>query len=269
MHRPTITLITAAILILASAGLAFAQSDPGSAMPSASSAAEQGTPSGSSAGSAMPSAKSAGSAMPSGGTAQQPAAAGNGQTAAGKPEGRVAHAAITTDIQQRKPQNHLTTVPNSVRKVYYFTDVRGLQGKTITHRWLYQGKTMAAVKFDIGGNRWRTWSSKTMLAGWTGKWTCETVGPNGNVLNTTTFRYTRGGSLPGGNASSGGASATSGASAGGSGTTTPSGSGSGGNMSSPSAPQSGGSMSMPQNGSASHMPMQQGTPATSSPSPSE
>ncbi|HYW92885.1 MAG TPA: DUF2914 domain-containing protein [Gammaproteobacteria bacterium] len=259
MHRPINTLITAAVLMLVGTGLVFAQSDAGSAMPSASSAAQQ----------SMPSARSAGPAMPSGNAAQQPTASTTSQSAAGKPEGRVAGAAITTDIQQREPQNHLTTVPNSVRTVYYFTDVRGLQGKTITHRWIYQGKTMATVKFEIGGNRWRTWSSKTMLAGWTGKWTCETVGPNGHVLNTTTFRYTRGSSVPTEKGSSAGSSTPPGKPAGESGTTAPSPAGTGGNMSSPSAPESGGSTSMPENTSATHMPMQQGPPAQSSPSPSE
>lgn len=185
MYRLLNIVMIAAAFGLTSPAPALAQTDAGAAMPPASASTGQGMPTSGANSQSMPAEGSGGQAAP---------AATPATTAA--PSGSVAKAAVTTAVINRQPQSDLNNIPNSVNKVYYFTDLHGMKGETVTHRWIYQGKTMATVKLHVGANRWRTWSSKQMLPGWTGDWVCETVGPQGHVLNKTRFRYTRAGAAP-------------------------------------------------------------------------
>lgn len=103
---------------------------------------------------------------------------------------RVALAQFTTAIENREPVDHVTFVGNDVRKVFFYTDLRGLDGQTINHRWLHDGTVMADVTFEVRGPRWRVWSSKELLPDWIGDWTVEIVTAEGEVIAAETFTYT-------------------------------------------------------------------------------
>jgi len=47
---------------------------------------------------------------------------------------------------------------------------------------------MADIPFDIGGDRWRVWSSKRLLPGFEGTWTVQVV-KDGKVLTSRSFQY--------------------------------------------------------------------------------
>ena len=98
-------------------------------------------------------------------------------------------AQFTTGIEDREPVDQITFVPNDVHKIFFFSDLRGLAGQTVRHRWIYDGKTMAEVSFDVRGPRWRIWSSKELLPDWIGNWTVEIVTADDEVLATETFTY--------------------------------------------------------------------------------
>jgi hypothetical protein len=104
--------------------------------------------------------------------------------------GNVARAVFTTGIEDREPVDDLATLPSSQERVYFFSDLRNLEGQIITHRWEYNGKVMAEVKFQVGGPRWRTWSSKKLLPEWTGHWTVIVTDENGWPLKASMFEYT-------------------------------------------------------------------------------
>lgn len=101
----------------------------------------------------------------------------------------VARAVFTTAIQDREPVNAITSLPTDQDRVYFFTDLRGMGGQKVTHRWLYQGKTMGEVSFPVGGPRWRVWSSKTLLPQWAGEWRVEVLDGAGNKLDEAAFTY--------------------------------------------------------------------------------
>jgi hypothetical protein len=84
-------------------------------------------------------------------------------------------AQFTTGIENREPIDQITFVGNDARKVFFFTDLRGLEGRTVVHRWIYDGRVMAEVEFEVRGPRWRVWSSKDLLPDWIGDWTVEVV----------------------------------------------------------------------------------------------
>jgi len=104
--------------------------------------------------------------------------------------GRVARSAFTQTIIAREPQDQIISLSNDQDAVYYFTEIRGMSGQEITHRWLYNNKVMAEVRFQIGSNRWRVWSKKYLVDGWTGLWTVEVVDQTGTVIHTDIFTYT-------------------------------------------------------------------------------
>ncbi len=98
-------------------------------------------------------------------------------------------AQFTTAIEDREPIDQVTFVSSERRKIYLFSDLRGLSGQTVTHRWLFAGKIMAEIPFEIRGPRWRVWSSKALREDWLGDWTVEIVGGDGEVIAAETFTY--------------------------------------------------------------------------------
>ena len=105
-------------------------------------------------------------------------------------EARVALAQFTTAIENREPVDQVTFVANDVEKVFFYTDLRGLEGQTISHRWLHGGTVVANVPFDVKGSRWRVWSSKKLLPDLIGDWTVEIVTGEGEVIAAEPFTFT-------------------------------------------------------------------------------
>lgn len=103
--------------------------------------------------------------------------------------GRVARSVFTTAVAEREPTDELTTLTNDVQRVLFFTDLQGLQGRTVVHRWLYRGEVQAEVPFEVGGPRWRVHSSKGLDPAWLGEWTVSVVA-DGEVLVSEGFTYT-------------------------------------------------------------------------------
>jgi len=103
--------------------------------------------------------------------------------------GTVARSTFTTQIAEREPADEIATATNDINTIYYFSEVLDMSGQVIRHRWLYEDELKAEVSFDVGGPRWRVWSSKSMLAGWTGEWTVQVVDENGQVLAEDNMRY--------------------------------------------------------------------------------
>ena len=104
--------------------------------------------------------------------------------------GKVIRAIFTSQISDREPTDNLTEISNSSDRIYFFTDLRELEGQIITHRWEHNNKVMAEVKFKVGGGpRWRVYSSKNLLPEWTGVWTVVVTDENGRTLETSVFNY--------------------------------------------------------------------------------
>jgi len=103
--------------------------------------------------------------------------------------GEVARAQFTTGISDREPMDAITELGTDHTQVYFFTELTGFSGETITHRWEHGGETIAEVSFDVRGPRWRVWSSKQLQPDWTGEWKVSVVDGAGNVLVEKTFNY--------------------------------------------------------------------------------
>ena len=113
----------------------------------------------------------------------------NLQEASGLSSGTVYRAAFTSQVQDREPTNDLEKMANDQSQLYFFTELRDMSGQTAKHRWEYDGKIMAEVKFKVNGPRWRVWSSKSFVPGWTGDWKVSVINDAGDVIKEKNFTY--------------------------------------------------------------------------------
>lgn len=118
------------------------------------------------------------------------APADTGDATALPSSGRVERATFTRAVEEREPQGSIDALANDTSTVFYFTELRDLDGRTVTHRWLWNGQLMAEVPFEVGGPRWRASSSKNLDPTWLGEWTVEVVDESGEVLSVDSFEYT-------------------------------------------------------------------------------
>lgn len=105
----------------------------------------------------------------------------------------ITRALFTNGISKREPiddiTGQLTATPQELKKLYYFTELRGLKGQTITHQWQYDNKIVAEIEFKIRGNRWRVYSSKYLQPHKKGDWQVIVKNEKGNPLETSQFTY--------------------------------------------------------------------------------
>lgn len=115
-----------------------------------------------------------------------------------RPVGHVERSTFATAIKNREPQDKVAVLQNSRQKIYYFTELMDMTGQTVTHRWKFNGEVMAEIEFDVGGPRWRVYSSKWLETHWLGMWSASVVDASGGVLSTSTFSYAQApsGSVP-------------------------------------------------------------------------
>jgi hypothetical protein len=92
-------------------------------------------------------------------------------------------------VDEKQPAGVDTVFASDAGRVYCWTLVTGATDSTrITHRWFYGDTEMASVDLDIGSSRWRTWSFKTIMPEWTGRWSVSVNDSGGRTLATSRFR---------------------------------------------------------------------------------
>ena len=106
------------------------------------------------------------------------------------PDAEVFRAQFTTGISEREPVDEVAILDSAdASSIYYFTELMGLQGRTVSHRWEYAGRVMSEIPFEVGGQRWRVFSKKTLNPAMTGKWTVVVVDQSGWPLHAGIFEY--------------------------------------------------------------------------------
>ncbi|HEB57027.1 MAG TPA: DUF2914 domain-containing protein [Gammaproteobacteria bacterium] len=103
--------------------------------------------------------------------------------------GTVARSQFTTRIENREPVDQVLVLNNDITTLYFFTDVRNMEGRTVTHIWEYNGQVIAMKQFSIKGPRWRVFSQKELDPSMTGEWTVIIKDDRGWPLAVSVFRY--------------------------------------------------------------------------------
>ncbi|MCU7796145.1 MAG: DUF2914 domain-containing protein [Candidatus Thiodiazotropha sp. (ex Semelilucina semeliformis)] len=103
------------------------------------------------------------------------------------PDAYAARALFTTGIVNREPVDQVVSLDAYQGDIYFFTDLRNLEGRSVTHRWEFEGQFMGQIDFAVGGPRWRVYSKKTLNPGVSGKWTVLVLDESGWPLHASIF----------------------------------------------------------------------------------
>lgn len=103
--------------------------------------------------------------------------------------GEVARAQFTRAVENLEPLDVVSTLTNDQRRIVYFTEIHGMAGQTVTHRWEYNGKIVLEKTHEVGSSRWRAYTSKTLDPAWVGEWKASVVDAAGGTLSVSTFTY--------------------------------------------------------------------------------
>jgi hypothetical protein len=104
--------------------------------------------------------------------------------------GTVSRALFTIGIDNHEPVIMVDSISaDSYDSISFFTELNGMSGETVTHQWVFDDKVMFEKSFEVNGDRWRVWTSKTLIPDWTGTWTVKVLNEDGSVLERKTFEY--------------------------------------------------------------------------------
>ena len=101
------------------------------------------------------------------------------------PTPEITRSQFTTAITNREPTDNVVMLTNNSEQIYFFSELANLKGREVTHRWEFQGKVMAEVKFEVKSDRWRVFSSKKIKPDWIGEWSVALVDENGSPLDVS------------------------------------------------------------------------------------
>jgi len=96
---------------------------------------------------------------------------------------------FTTAVEDGEPIDFRSEIQNSVPEVFFFTELEGAAGQSITHRWKYRNQVMEMVKLDMKNDPGKVWSSRKMRPEWTGAWEVEVVDGNGQIIYRGTLAF--------------------------------------------------------------------------------
>ena len=104
--------------------------------------------------------------------------------------GEVSRAMFTIGIDDREPVLQVDSIDsNSYTSISFFTELNDLSGHSITHQWTHNDKVMFEKTFEVRGERWRVWTSKTLIPSWTGTWTVNVLDNERVLLTSKSFEY--------------------------------------------------------------------------------
>jgi hypothetical protein len=103
--------------------------------------------------------------------------------------GTVTRAQFTSAVQDHEPVDKITTLTNDKTRILFFTELKDMAGQKVGHRWEYNDKVMLETRFEVGSDRWRVFSAKTLYPSWTGEWKVSVVDQAGGTLGASTFTY--------------------------------------------------------------------------------
>jgi hypothetical protein len=99
---------------------------------------------------------------------------------------QVTRSAFTSAIAGREPVDQLSHI-SAGQQVYYFTELNGLQGHVINHRWERDGAFQLGLQFPVTGSPWRVNSSKSIAVNLPGVWTVTVQNDDGSILKRDTL----------------------------------------------------------------------------------
>ena len=115
--------------------------------------------------------------------------AGAQQSKGAADSGAVTNSTFTSAIADGAPVDYRQQFETNTTAVYYYSEVVGLQGQSVTHRWKLEGKLIKEIALPVKSPRQGVWSVHKMQPDRTGNWMVEVVNQRGEVLKRDNFAY--------------------------------------------------------------------------------
>ena len=104
--------------------------------------------------------------------------------------GEIRRALFATGINDREPVGIVDSIDStSDNSISFFTEITNMSGQTVTHQWTHLDKIMFEKTFEVRAERWRVWTSKTLIPNWTGTWTVNVLDADRELLTRKSFEY--------------------------------------------------------------------------------
>lgn len=129
--------------------------------------------------------------------AEEPTTATAAPLAASAEQGadpRIARQLLTAAINNREPVGQLNGPLAAPVVVYFFNELKEMQGEQVSHRWYRDDQLVRERTINVGAVRWRTWSRHEIGDKATGQWRVELVDSSGKLLASQQWLVT--GSMP-------------------------------------------------------------------------
>lgn len=103
----------------------------------------------------------------------------------------VARSRLTSDIKKNEPIDTLK-LPlkignNETLWIYYFAELKGMEGKAIYHEWWLNGNLVSRKKVNITDDPWRTASKQLITYTTNNDWIVKVVDESRNTLSEKSF----------------------------------------------------------------------------------
>ena len=103
--------------------------------------------------------------------------------------GPVARMVITTGLDaQAYPVSNLSTVDSTIGRVLFYTEIAGVPGIPVAHRWIYEGVLVATIVLPVNASYVRVWSWLNIDNSMVGNWEAQVTDINGYILGSRQFQ---------------------------------------------------------------------------------
>jgi hypothetical protein len=96
---------------------------------------------------------------------------------------------FTTGIIEREPVDQALILDTRTKQLYFFSDIRHMDGQSVIHHWKHNGKLVSKKEFPVKGPRWRIYSQKDIPESMTGTWTVTVTDDRGWPMKIVKFEY--------------------------------------------------------------------------------
>ena len=104
-------------------------------------------------------------------------------------DGPVSRMAITTGLDSEAyPISNLSILDSTAERVVFYTEINGIPGIPVAHRWIYEGVLVATIVLPVNANYVRVWSWLSVDDSMVGNWEAQVVDINGYVLAVRPFQ---------------------------------------------------------------------------------
>jgi len=112
-------------------------------------------------------------------------------------DGQVVRAFFTSNLKNNKPVNEVLILENNVRELHFYSEVKNMVGRIISHSWEHRGEKIFEKRFRIVEKDQKLLSSYKLSPGRTGEWMVVISDEKGMPIKAVMFKYVKKGSFAG------------------------------------------------------------------------